>query len=280
VSTPAVGLADFPELRRAGNRTLAVRLALLAAAVALFVLAFLVARGAGSEVGALIPSGTSPIVVLDVSASISGTTDRRVLATLQTLADSKGTAGLVVFSDSAYELLPPGAPTSELRPLIRYFVQDGGTRDLPHYPPNPWSQTFQSGTRISSGLDRARVAFARAHVHNASIILVSDLEDPENPAVLADSLAQLRKAHIELRIVPLFPLADNLALWKRLVGPGAIAASATLPNSPTEAAKQEAHPFQAGVSVWLLALSGLIVLVLAANERWCGRLSLAREEAG
>jgi hypothetical protein len=273
----AIAIPDYRQLAGARRRTAAVRACLAAAAVALLVLAFLDSRDAGAPAGALLPAGSSSVVVLDISASISGATNRRVLATLRTLVDSKGRTGLVIFSDSAYELLPPGSPTSELRPLLRFFRPNGGTADLPTYPANPWAGTFTGGTRISAGLNEAHDALRRAEITHGSVILVSDLEDPEDPGQLADAVTALDRARIVIRIVPLFPRPENTALWESLVGKDAIVASPTLPDSPIAAAKKEAQPFHPGLPDALLTLSALLVLVLAANERWCGRLVLRRE---
>jgi hypothetical protein len=270
----AIATPDFAHLAGAARRTAFVRAALLIAAISLLALAFLESRTAGSPVGALLPAGSSSIVVLDLSASISGPTNRRVQATLRTLAFSKGTAGLVAFSDAGYELLPPGTPTRELRPLIRFFAPSGGTAEFPKYPRNPWDGTFTGGTRISSGLIEARLALRRAHIRNGLVILVSDLEDPEDPGQLSDAVTALAREHIGIRIVPLFPRPANTALWESLVGRDAIVASPTLPDSAIAAAKKEAQPFQPGLPAALLAFSALLVLVLAANEQWCGRLVL------
>jgi hypothetical protein len=270
----AIATPDFERFAGAARRTAAVRVLMLGLAVGLLVLAFFQSRTAGSPVGALLPAGSSSIVVLDISASISGPTNRRVRATLRTLAFSKGTAGLVVFSDAAYELLPPGTPTRELRPLLRFFTPSGGSSEFPKYPPNPWNGTFTGGTRISAGLNEARQALARARIRNGLVVLVSDLEDPEDPGALSDAVTALEREHIGIRIVPLFPRPENTTLWESLVGPDAIVASPTLPDSPIAAAKKEAQPFQPGLPAALLTFSALLVLVLAANERWCGRLLL------
>src|SRR2546423_714245 len=172
-----IGLADFERVRRAGLRTAALRIALLLGAVALFALAFLESRGTGSEVGALLPAGTSPIVVLDISASISGPTNTRVYTTLRTLADSNG---------------------------------------------------------------------------------------------------NLRRANLAFRIVPLFPLGRDLALWTQLAGADAITAPATLPTDIKAARAQEAHPFRPGLPAGLLTLAAALVLLLAVNEQFCARLPIGR----
>ena len=76
--------------------------------------------------------------MLDVSASISADTYSRIGATLSSLARSGGRYGLVVFSDQAYEALPPGTPASDLRPLVRYFTlppaHGGFAPDVPAEP--------------------------------------------------------------------------------------------------------------------------------------------------
>jgi hypothetical protein len=268
----AVSTPDFADLRQAARRTTVVRAALVAVSLTLLALTFLQSRTAGSPVGALLPAGSSSVVVLDISASISGATNRRVRATLSTLAFSKATAGLVVFSDAGYELLPPGTPTRELRPLLRFFAPAGRNANGPVYPPNPWNGTFTGGTRISAGLNEARLALRRAQIRNGVVVLVSDLEDPEDPGTLAEAVNALRRERIAIRIVPLFPRPENTALWESLVGRDAFVASPTLPDSPLAAAKREARPFQPGLPGRLLALSALLVLALAANERWCARL--------
>jgi hypothetical protein len=269
----AVATPDFADLARSARRTTAVRATLAVVSLTLLALAFLQSRTAGAPVGALLPAGSSSVVVLDISASISGATNRRVRATLSTLAFSKATAGLVVFSDSGYELLPPGTPTRELRPLLRFFTPTGRSAIGPVYPPNPWNGTFTGGTRISAGLNEARLALRRAHIRDGVVVLVSDLEDPEDPGALADAVNALRRARVAIRIVPLFPRPENTALWESLVGHDAIVASPTLPDSPLAAARREARPFQPGLPGRLLALSALLVLALAANERWCARLA-------
>ena len=53
------------------------------------------------------PSGSTGMVVLDMSASVY---EGAMEETLQKMATTGEKAGLVVFSDTAYELLPPGTP--------------------------------------------------------------------------------------------------------------------------------------------------------------------------
>src|SRR5581483_6418490 len=100
--------------------------------------------------------------------------------TLQDLAGSGRRIGLVLFSDIAYEALPPGTPASELRPYVRFFRARG--------TPNPWQEAFAGGTRIWSALDLAHRMLQRDHVGNGAVVLISDLADaPNDRALLAQS---------------------------------------------------------------------------------------------
>ena len=67
------------------------------------------------------------IVVLDFSASISAQSYLRVEKAIQGLTNNDQKVGLVVFSDTAYEMLPPGSPSRELRRLLRLFRPIGGS---------------------------------------------------------------------------------------------------------------------------------------------------------
>ena len=56
----------------------------------------------------MLPTGTTGVVVLDLSLSILDDQSGVVRRTLQSLVDSDAPVGVVVFSDVPYELLPPG----------------------------------------------------------------------------------------------------------------------------------------------------------------------------
>ena len=103
--------------------------------------------------------GQTAIAVVDVSASISWDTYARIALDARTgYGTSGGRAGLVLFSDTAYQALPPGTPVSELRGFERFFVsgQAAGARGSQPQPPrSPWTETFSAGTRISTGLSLA-----------------------------------------------------------------------------------------------------------------------------
>ena len=75
----------------------------------------------------LSPPGKTGILVLDLSASAS---DAAFAQTIEELADADEKVGVVAFSDGASELLPPGTPGRELRPLLRYFSDPPGGPSL------------------------------------------------------------------------------------------------------------------------------------------------------
>src|SRR5205814_1256489 len=113
----SVPLADPASLDRAARRTRIVRLVLAAALVAMTAIAFFVApRTPGRR---FLPSNATGIVVLDLSSSVSPDTYYRIEQTLATIAASQSRLGLVLFSDTAYEALPPGTSAQELKPLLR-----------------------------------------------------------------------------------------------------------------------------------------------------------------
>ena len=89
------------------------------------------------------------VVALDMSASISGPTYSRVATTLRGIANANQSVGLVMFSDSAYELLPPNSPPGALVQFIPYFVPTRYYGSTPVFAQTPWDH-FSGGTRIST----------------------------------------------------------------------------------------------------------------------------------
>ena len=144
--------------------------------------------------------------MLDVSASISADTYSRIGATLSSLARSGGRYGLVVFSDQAYEALPPGTPARPTsQPLVRYFT-------LPPARSGPASRRRSRrtrgrarsarGTKISAGLELAHPIAFEDRLSKPVAILVSDLDDdPEDLPRLVTIMLALKRDHIPLRIV-------------------------------------------------------------------------------
>jgi von Willebrand factor type A domain len=265
----AVPLADLPGLRLAVQRTSLVRVLLAAALAGTFALLFVTARSAGAGRAAVFPEGVDTgVVALDMSASISGPTYSRVSTTLRGIANANQSVGLVMFSDSAYELLPPNSPPGALVQFIPYFVPVRYFGSTPVFSQSPWD-TFMGGTRIATGLEMARVALQRAGLRHGAILLVSDLDDSNSDQGLLDQEAlTLRRQHIPVRIVPLFAAARDISLFKALFGESSIVD----PRVFTHTAKRHAASVAAAQPWTLLLLGGALVLLLAGNERWNGRL--------
>ena len=161
------------------QRTTAVRVLLLLGLACTFALLFGTARAAGAGRAAVFPEGTNTgIVVLDMSASISGPTYARVATTLKGIVNANQSIGLDMFSDTAYELLPPNSPPGALAQFIPFFVPDRYYGGTPVFLQTPWD-TFMGGTRVGAGLAMARQSLRRAHVKHGAILLVSDLDDSD-----------------------------------------------------------------------------------------------------
>ena len=254
-------------LVRLARRTVLLRGVLGAALLGALALAVFVARSQDVRQAPLVPSGTTGLLVLDMSASVyEGALDR----TVEKLSETDERIGLVVFSDTAYELLPPGSPSAELVPLLRYFR----ARPDATLPPNPW-EDFRAGTRISEGLRVAREALLREGVDNGSIVLVSDLEIlPDEIARVSEVLARIREDGVALRIVPLFPSAEKRALVEQLVGSEAFLGE---PEADTSGVRTPDERSLASIAPWPFVLAAaLVVILLALNERLLARLEARR----
>ncbi len=212
------------------------------------------------------------MVVLDLSASISSDSFNRIGDTLTRIAATGGRYGLVVFSNVAYEALPPGTPASALRPLIRYFrvptsSSPGGATALPR---NPWTLSFSSGTRISAGLDLAHRILLANHLPHAHVVLISDLaDDPEDIQRLNDvAVAEYGRHRTQLRVVALNAAPGDEAFFARIAG-------AAITDAPPPASKP---PSQATVPAGTLPAELVIailatVALLAVFGLWSARLS-------
>jgi hypothetical protein len=264
-SAAAIPSAELPRYREVARRTLLVRGSLGIALLAALVLAFVVARAEDVRQAPLVPSGTTGMLILDMSASVhEGALD----ATVAKLAETDERTGLVVFSDAAYELLPPGSPSRELRPMLRFFKP----RPDATLPANPWEK-LRGGTRISTGVTVARNALLRENVTKGSLVLVSDLEIlPDEIARLSEAIAQVRADGFQIRIVPLFPTEEKRALVEQLVGTEAFL------GTPAEGDVSTAQDRSLSDALpWLFVLAAvLLVALLAVNERVLGRLEVRR----
>lgn len=266
-----VQLAELPDLRGAALRTSVVRVVLALALAGTLAGLLHVARSAGTGRAAVFPQGTSTgIVALDMSASISGPSYARVASTLRGIVDANQSIGLVMFSDTAYELLPPNSPPGALLQFIPFFTPVRYYGAVPVFAPTPWD-TFSGGTRIAAGLTEARQALERAHVKHGAILIVSDLDDADadQPALDIEAL-RLRQAHIHVRIVPLFANPVKLRYFAALFGPNVFVD----PSVFTHTAKRHEQSISVAEPWALLTLGVALVLLLAGNERWNSRLAI------
>ena len=282
MSAPAsrVPLADAvafrSHLRR--GRILRVVLALALAAVAAASIA--VAAGLRSVPASLAPPGTSGVLVVDVSSSITSDVYRQIEHTLHTAAASQERYGLVLFSDIAYEALPPGSPADELDPYRRFFspvtpeLRPGSpsptAADLT-FPTSPWATSLSGGTRISSGLGLALEVLQRDRLEGRSVILVSDLaDDSSDLPALATVLGEYDRFRIPLRIVALSPSRQDRAVFQSLLRGNAELREA--PKPPRSVSAPLIPLVETNLPRGLVGLAALLLLLLALNELALGRV--------
>jgi hypothetical protein len=266
-----IPLADAAALRTQARITGAIVSALAVAAVACAAAFLLVSRNPSTRTLVPLPSHANVVLVLDLSASVSSDTFSRIGGTLTALSRSDARFGLVVFSDVAYEALPPGTPASDLAPLIRYFTLP--PQRVPGFaaafPPNPWTSTFTAGTQISAGMEIAH-AMAVATPVRATVVLVSDLnDDPGDLPALAGVLAVYRHDRVPVNIVGLNPSPQDIGFFRSLLGP-----SAPIVEAPTlvQASPHAVTPFP-----WaLVALAAAAAAALGLRELWAPRLDWRR----
>jgi hypothetical protein len=267
----SIPVADARELRSPWRRTRLIRVVLGLALVALILLTALLASRPTNHSLRFLPRASNGIVVLDLSASISSDTFNRIGETLDQLAATNGRYGLVVFSDVAYEALPPGTPSSALLPYARYFKVPAQTSPglAPAFPVNPWTNTFSAGTRISAGLGMAFAIIRSEHLARPAVVLISDLDDDPGDVYpsLASSISAFRVERIPLKIVALNPAPNDQALFVRLLGDATQISQAQLPGERTT---DSGAPFPRTLA--LLAVA--IALLLAANELYAARLTV------
>ncbi len=249
------------ELRREQRRTRWLRIGLAAAALALLLGAFGLSRELHALPTSYFATGSGGIVVLDLSTSVDAQKSQRVQRVLQSMAETEGRVGLIVFSDSAYEMLPPDTRSEELRPLLRFFDQGpvglpqrfgarrGGSAAPPQRPSeeSPWSLTFRGGTRISTGLAEARAVVAREGNPDLSVLLLSDLDDSGfDTSALTEELVAYERDGIRLRVVPLFPAPEDRRLFTQIAGKQRARRSPRAPEQHDRARAAHARGLLAG----------------------------------
>ncbi|MEO9176249.1 MAG: vWA domain-containing protein [Gaiellales bacterium] len=265
----AIPLVGAGELRRVFRRTRLIRLALAVALVALVLVTALLASRPTSHPLRFLPRASNGIIVLDLSASISSDTFNRIGETLDELAGTNGRYGLILFSDVAYEALPPGTPSASLRPYARYFKvpPQAAPGLLASFPLNPWASSFSAGTRISAGLGLALQLIRQQRLSHPGVILISDLDDdPADLGNVARGILAYRQLGYDLRIVALDPSPDDRDRFRALLNNAARITNANLPGDRTSSSG-------ARFPVALASLVALVALLLAANELHGARLS-------
>jgi hypothetical protein len=269
---PAIDSHDVTSLRPSAWRTLALRLLFGGGAIVALAAAVLSARDLDPRDRGLLPTGTTGVVVLDLSLSILDDQSGVVRRTLQSLVDSDAPVGVVVFSDVPYELMPPGTPSKELRPIIRLLTPTASGKVV-----SPWSDSFRAGTRISSALQLAQDMLDGDRVKDGSILLVSDLETaPDDVPATARVLRSITRGGTPIRLLALGPSSDARALFGGVLGAKAFTPLAEGPVRQPEPPEAKRRP----LPLALLVLGGLFLLALAGHERYAGRLALpsARRE--
>jgi hypothetical protein len=270
VTGARIPLAGTSELRPAWRRTRAIRGVLALALVVLVVVAAIVSNRPPAHAVRFLPRASNGIIVLDLSASISSDTFNRIGETLDELASTNGRYGLVVFSDVAYQALPPGTPSAALVPYARYFKAPPQKTPglLPAFPVNPWTDSFSAGTRISAGLGLAFSIIKSDRLAHPGVILISDLDDDPSDAgkPLAAAMFAFRTEHVAVRVVALNPSPSDQAMFENLLGAASHLTQAHLPGDRTTTRS-------AGFPYPLAALAVVIALALAANELFGRSLS-------
>jgi hypothetical protein len=209
----AVPYPGTRELVGPARRAAALRLLLAGGLIAAVVATAFSVRSSTVNPPSFLPTDRAGIVVLDVSSSITVDKYTRIHNTLLQLAASHARYGLVIFSATAYEALPPGSAASAFRPLARLFAPPkGSARHLS--APRPWG-FFTSVTEISSGLELARVLIGKYRVRRPAVLLISDLQDdPQDLKPLVKILVGYRNARIPLKVIALGPSPKDLALFQ------------------------------------------------------------------
>ena len=251
-------LADAHALWPLARRTRLVRLGLGFALLGLLAATVYSGFQLHTRATSYFASGGRGILVMDFSASVDPRANQRLRTLMQTLANSDQRLGLVVFEEQTYELLPPGTRGDELRPMIRFF----GTASPSSRQETPWSVAFLGGTNIGLGLRLAGQAAERDGAH--SVLLVSDLQDSTSDLpLLADEIGQYHSEGLRLRVLPLFPPAQSLALFTSLAGKDAIVNESVLKQNAAVAQHQSVV---AGFPGWTFLLAAALLAALALNE--------------
>jgi hypothetical protein len=242
---------------RAARRTWLLWACLAGGLVVLLLAVVLRAARAEPAAASVIPPDTSGVIVIDLSSSTLDAS-KQIARALLGLVGQGRRLGLVVFSDTAYEALPPSAPAESLRDWLELLAHD---------PPRsyPWAPSFSGGTWISSGLIVARHVLRRDGVEDGHVLLVSDLVDgPSDLPNLQSVVAQYQREGIHLGVISVSTGAkpNSEALTSYLQQPNAdfVERAATRTIDPAQLARTHADP------TILLVLAALLGLLAAWYE--------------
>ena len=276
------------ELGGPSRRTLVLRVALVSLVGALVAVALVLSGRLGATPTSYFATGSGGgVLVLDLSTSVEPRKYQRIHRVLRTFSQTSTRIGLVVFSDVAYEMFPPGTRGDELRALLPFFQPPPQTPFVPRRgrrfdprqlpppfdPDTPWTSTFRGGTRISTGLLVAREMIERDG-GAPTVMLVSDLDDSAlDTEELTQELIRYESEGIDLRVVPLFAFPDDRDLFERLVGEEAFVHNdELLRNSELDERQSLVAPFP----VMLALATAALLALLALNEHLCARVSWRR----
>ena len=288
----AIPLADAGDMAAPARRQMILRVLLAVGLVAALAGAVVFAQRPGEGDRTLVKGADSGVVVLDLSASI-GAPGRSVVDPFEYLADTDQEFGLVIFSGRAYEVLPPGTSSAELRPIIRALLPfpdvclartdiqcpEGTQRVAPdsgqgqrirRLSVTPWDSNFRGGTEISTGLSLARDMLRRHNMKEHGVLLISDLDDATlDVPNLTRELITYRQEKIPIHLVALAPFDDDRFFFERILGKEAFVDHADM--TPGLDARRRAQ--RAGVPEGLAGLALVLLMLLALNEHYCGRLA-------
>ena len=181
----------------------------------------------------------------------------------------------MLFSDTAYQALPPGTPVGGARPFAGSSASRGGRAGaLPEPPRSPWTDAFSAGTRISTGLALA-LDVIRATARSATPRCCSSATSTTTPATstrLTDVAIAYRRAGIPLHVVGLNAAPEDEQFIRRLVAGEGSFVEAPSAREPT-AVRGRRRP-----TATLATAAVLLALALAAVPAADGAAALAERQ--
>jgi hypothetical protein len=291
-NTGGFALADVRSFRAPARRTSAVAGVTALVAALVIGLAAILVRDPVDSVSALLPSGESTVVVLDVSASVSDLVYDEIARTLALLADTPDDSvrvGLVLFSDVAQVALPAGTLPRELKPFVRFFVpktEDSARARPSFYRPagpfapapinyilSPWFTDFGGGTAISTGLAAAREVI-QAGGGAGHVLLISDLDNRARDArALTRELVTYARSDVSLEVVAVPPaIPAQRKMFERIIAGDAVVDSGSL--------RREGGSLDArgpGLPITFILLTVGLALLIAAREPVASPVDLGRQ---